>query len=282
MFTQPSPNVHVRIFKKPVADLLLLSDIHWDNLHCDRALLTRHLNQARDKDARILLNGDTFCAMQGKYDPRSSKESIRPEHQVNNYLDALVDSAVEWFRPWADLIDFVGYGNHETSILKRQETDLCARFVRGLNAAVPSAAVQLGGYGGWYVARLDDGTARLPFKMKYMHGFGGGGPVTKGIIQHTRMNTAIHGADAVWMGHVHENYEQESAMEVLSTNYQVQLRPVLNLRTSTYKEEYRQGLGGWHVERGGTGKPLGGRWLRLERRYAAGRNYLTAASTKTT
>ena len=282
MFSQPSPNVHVRIFTQPVADLLLLSDLHWDNPHCDRALLTRHLNQARDKGARILLNGDTFCAMAGKYDPRASKEGIRPEHQVNNYLDALVDSAVEWFRPWADLIDFVGYGNHETSILKRQETDLCARFVRDLNAAVPGAAVQLGGYGGWYVARMYDGTARVSFKMKYMHGYGGGGPVTKGIIQHTRMNTAIHGADALWMGHVHENYEQESAMEVLTNDYRVQLRPVLNLRTATYKEEYHQGLGGWHVEKGSPGKSLGGRWLNLERRRENGRHYVAAASTKTT
>ena len=33
------------------------------------------------------------------------------------------------------------------------------------------------------------------------------------------------------------------------------------VRTATYKEEYNNGLGGWHVERGATPKPLGGRWL---------------------
>ena len=282
MFKQPSPNVHVRAFDSRNVTLGLFTDLHWDNPHCDRALLSRHLNQAREREARILLNGDTFCLMQGKYDPRGHKAGIRPEHNVDNYLDAVLEDAVGFFRPYAHLIDFIGYGNHETSILKRQETDVVKRFVKDLNAAA-GTQVQLGGYGGWYVARMQDGTAYAPFKMKYMHGFGGGGPVTKGIIQHTRMNTAIHGADALWMGHVHENYEQESVMEVLGSDYSIQLKPVLNLRTATYKEEYHEGRGGWHVERGSTGKPLGGRWLQLERRREPDRRlHVVAASTKMT
>jgi hypothetical protein len=35
------------------------------------------------------------------------------------------------------------------------------------------------------------------------------------------------------------------------------------IRTATYKEEYNDGKGGWHVERGGTPKPLGGRGLEM-------------------
>ena len=81
---------------------LLLSDLHWDNPLCDRALLKKHLEQAKAAEAPILVFGDLFCAMQGKYDPRSSKASLRPEHQVPNYLDALVDTAVDFF-------DFYGF-----------------------------------------------------------------------------------------------------------------------------------------------------------------------------
>ena len=284
-FTQPQANVHVRRVHGQFAEFLLLSDAHWDNPHCDRNLLKRHLDQARQRNARVLLNGDTFCGMMGKYDPRGTKEGIRPEHNVNNYLDALVNSAAEWFAPWADLIDFVGYGNHETSILKRQETDLCARFVERLNAK-HGGNVQLGAYGGWYVVKMYEGASEncsATYRLKYMHGFGGGGPVTKGIIQHTRMNTAVHGADAIWMGHVHENYEQESVVETLRNDYTVQIKPVLNIRTATYKEEYHDGKGGWHVERGSPPKPLGGRWLHLERRRDPVRGLqVIASTTKTT
>lgn len=282
-FTQPASNVHVRAFTGRTAELLLLSDLHWDNPHCDRDLLLRHLKQARAKNARILLNGDTFCAMQGAYDPRKNKDAIRPEHNVSNYLDALVNTAADWFAPWVDLIDFVGYGNHETSILKRQETDLCARFVERLNTK-HGGKVQLGGYGGYYVAKMHDGQkVYSSYRLKYMHGFGGGGPVTKGIIQHSRMAASIHGADAVWMGHVHENYEQENAVEYLNERYEVRLRQVLNIRTATYKEEYHEGIGGWHVEKGSPPKPLGGRWLHLERRKDPVNGlHVVASTTKTT
>jgi hypothetical protein len=76
--------------------------------------LTKPLN----KGQTYLFNGDTFCLMQGAYDPRKSKSDIRPEHNKANYLDAVVNDAIEWFRPYAKNIKVVGYGNHETNILK--------------------------------------------------------------------------------------------------------------------------------------------------------------------
>jgi hypothetical protein len=38
---------------------------------------------------------------------------------------------------------------------------------------------------------------------------------------------------------------------------------VHQLRTSTYKEEFGAGEGGFHVERGRAVKPLGGYWMTL-------------------
>ena len=81
---------------------LLLSDVHWDNPHCDRALLKKHLDMAKVRGAGIMVFGDFFCAMQGKYDPRGAKGNIRPEHDVPNYLDALVDSAAEYLLPYRE------------------------------------------------------------------------------------------------------------------------------------------------------------------------------------
>ena len=128
--------------------VLLISDLHWDNPKCDRELLKKHLDEALKGNHDILINGDLFCLMQGAYDPRKSKGDIRPEHNVANYFDAIVNTAVEWFAPYAHLIKFVGYGNHETSILKRQETDIIERFVTLLNYQCKTD-VQIGGYGGW-------------------------------------------------------------------------------------------------------------------------------------
>lgn len=239
--------------------VLLISDLHWDNPKCDRDLLKKHLNEALAGNHDILINGDLFCLMQGAYDPRKSKGDIRPEHNVANYFDAIINTAVDWFEPYAHLIRFIGYGNHETSILKRQETDIIERFVTLLNYKCKTN-IQVGGYGGWVKFRFDS-TSILSYKIKYIHGFGGGGPVTRGTIQHNRMSVNVEGADAIWMGHVHEDYEMTYTVEQLTAKNTVILKDILMIRTSAYKEEYGDGSKGWHVERGASPKPIGGRWL---------------------
>jgi len=255
-------NVHLIPCKWEPKKVLLLSDLHWDNPKCNRDLLRKHLEEAAKENCDVLLNGDTFCLMQGAYDPRKAKSDIRPEHNVNNYLDAVIETAVTWFRPYAHLIKVVGYGNHETSILKRQETDVVARFVEGLNRVGGDA--HLGGYGGWVVFTFGrtQGT-KLSYKLKYHHGYGGGGPVTKGSIQFNRMSTYIENADLIWMGHVHEDQELIYTVERINSSNKVSLRDILMVRTATYKDEYDKGAGGWHIERGAPPKPVGGRWLEI-------------------
>ena len=248
---------------------LLISDIHWDNPKCRRDVLKKHLDEAMQKDALILLNGDTFCLMQGKADPRRAKQDVRPEHNVANYFDAVVEDAVNWFGPYAKNIALVGYGNHETSILKHNEIDVIQRFVFGLNA-MHGGNVESGGYGGWVrVAFIRPGKTKnhngVTYNIKYHHGYGGGGPVTRGTIQHNRQSVNVEGADMIWMGHVHEDYELTYSVETFSRskNYP-EIRDVIMMRTSTYKDEFEDGSKGWHIEKGRGPKFIGGRWLELE------------------
>lgn len=263
-------NVHVFKQEFNPKKVLLLSDIHWDNPKCDRALLKRHLDEAMEVDADILMNGDTLCLMQGRADRRGSKSGIRPEHNVDHYFDAVVNDAIEWFSPYAKNIKMISYGNHETAIIKHQEIDVIQRLVGGLNQK-NGTHIQTGGYGGWvvYTFKRDKSRAASAFRIKYFHGSGGGGPVTKGTIQFNRMATMVEGADMVWMGHVHEDHELTYQVERINQMNRVHLQEVLMVRTATYKEEYgdeKDGYGakGWMVERGSPPKPLGGRWLVLE------------------
>lgn len=248
---------------------LLISDVHWDNPHCDRKLLKKHLDQALKENVKVFINGDLFCLMQGKGDPRRSKDDIRDEHNNTKYLDSIVKTASEWFLPYAEIIEVVGYGNHETSIIKHQETDILERFVERLNTlANPKNKVNVGGYGGWIVTRFvnkGSGEKKATYRhlIKYHHGYGGGGPVTKGTIQHQREAVKVQGADLIWMGHVHEDYEMTYSYETLDWKSDIKHKDILMLRTASYKEEYGDGFGGFHIERGRPVKPLGGRWLKL-------------------
>jgi hypothetical protein len=257
-------NVHILRNTFAPKKVLLISDAHWDNPKCDRDLLRNHLEKAKEIGADILLNGDTFCLMQGAYDPRKNKSDIRPEHNKANYLDAVVNDAVKWFSPYAHLIKVVGYGNHETNILKRQETDVIERFVYGLNST-NDTNVEVGGYGGWIVYNFarENSNGKVSFNIKYFHGAGGSAYASKGSLNFHRMSTFIEGADMIWMGHVHECMEITYSAERLTQANKIRLKDILMVRTATYKEEYNEGKGGWHVERGAAPKPLGGRWLEM-------------------
>lgn len=242
---------------------LLLSDLHFDNPKCKRKILKAHLDQAKKEEVPVIINGDFFCVMQGKYDKRASKSDIRPQHNGKNYIDLVIEEAVEWFSPYAEILTLIGYGNHETSLNKRLEFDILKNFQVRFNHANPNQQnkLEIGGYGG-YLITSNQHTNHI---IRYHHGHGGGGAVTKGTIQHNRFNAFLSNVDCIWMGHVHEDYELTTIEETISLQKRKHsFKEVLNIRTSTYKEEFNFGKGGWHVERGAFPKPLGGRWLNLD------------------
>lgn len=266
-FEERSRNIHHFSFDLArVGDerwFLLQSDVHWDNPHCDRELFLKHLQQAKERDAAVLDNGDFFCAMQGKWDKRANKSDLRPEHQCGDYLDALVRTAADELKPYAHLLTVRGQGNHETSVLKRQETNLTERLVERLRHH--GDAVRLGGYSGYVIFQVSYRAGRrTAVKLFYHHGFGGGGPVTRGVIQTARQAVFIADADVVWTGHTHDAWQVPIARVKLNQdNTTIVHTRQVHVRTAGYKEEYGDGYSGWHVERGAGPKPVGGVWLRI-------------------
>jgi hypothetical protein len=248
----------------------MFSDIHWDNPKCDWNLLKHDLDYCLKNDIPIMFNGDTFCLMQGAYDPRKMKGDIRPEHNNARYFDSIIETAVDFFLPYANLMTVVGYGNHETSIIKRQETDVIQRFVTLLNYKAGSN-VMTGGYGGWLIVNQlvkASSNATQATKIKYFHGSGGGGLVTKGALNLTRAMEMYEGYDVFTMGHIHENSARNDVRDSINFHptkgYYFNHKQIHSMITGTYKEEYIDGLYGWHVERGAPMKPVGGRVLSIE------------------
>ena len=258
-------NVHVFNHAFDPINVMLLSDIHWDNPKCDRVLLKNHLDMALDKGMRILINGDTICGMTGKNDRRGSKAQIRKEFLRDDHWNSICEGAIEFFKPYAHLIDVIGYGNHEISLRENLEIDVLKFIVNGLNQ-IDGANIQLGGYGGWcvYSFKRQNGQGRCSFRIKYYHGTGGGGASTRGVPQFMAMKSMVEGADLIWMGHIHESTEVIYSVERISSMHNIYLKDVTMVRTSTYKEEYNEGKGGWHVQTGKPPKSLGGRILTMK------------------
>ena len=261
-----SKNLHEIIVSTDDFQIAMLSDIHWYNPKCDWDVLKSHLDYFKKNNIPVMINGDFFCLMQGRGDNRRNKSDIRPEHNNFRYLDSIVETAVEWWTPYAEILTVIGYGNHETGVIKWQETDILQRFVDLLNLKC-GTNVQVGGYGGWLVFKV--GTRNLvTYKVKYFHGSGGGGIVTKGAINLTRALELYEDFDVFTMGHIHENASRNDVRDMIyhhpTKGYTIKHRQIHLMLTGTYKEEYEDGHHGWHVERGAPPKPLGGRMLRFK------------------
>ncbi len=247
--------------------VLLTADRHLDNPHSDMGLQRDHLKLARERGAVVIDVGDLFCAMGGKYDPRAAKHGVtRPEHQIaNDYLDSIVRANAEFIAPHADLFAVIARGNHETGILKRNETDLTERLCERLNTK-PGIKVYSGGYGGWIIFRFRDGRMETTTRLKYFHGAGGGAMMSFGTLDVRRRLSWTPDADIVVGGHNHNQWMVRVGRERLirqNGGYRAGEDSVLWLNCPSYKDEYADGHEGWAIERGHPPKPLGAWWLRL-------------------
>lgn len=236
----------------------MMSDLHVDSIYCDRKLLKRDLDMAKKNDAWIVIPGDLFDAMQGKKDPRGSLDELRPELKTEKYFDVLVDTVAEFLMPYQEHILLFGYGNHETSVIRHNSTDLISRLVGVLNNG-KQHKIQTGGYGGWIRFMFKSG--KLPYgriTYRYHHGKGGSAFVSDGIMDDKRASSSIPDADIIHFGHNHKEYIHTVPRERLNGKGVIEYGYQVYVRTPGYKSSYildTEGLS-WEYAMGGP-TPLG-------------------------
>lgn len=263
--TRISDNVAlVRYWLKGNSDrltVLLTSDRHHDHVDCKRSMEKRHLEECREREGIVVDIGDLFCAMQGSKDRRSSKDSLDPDLKRGDYFDALVDKAEKFYSPYADLFAVLGQGNHETAIIKHNETNLTKRLVDRLRRHGSNCL--LGGYSGFVKFQIINGQSSASIPLWYFHGSGGDAPMSFGTLNVKRLASQVPDARIIATGHSHNHWILPLPRVRLTNQNRIIHDEQLHLKVGTYKDEYKQGFGGWHVERGGMPKPVGQVWLEL-------------------
>lgn len=247
--------------RKATFEFLLTSDWHFDNPKTKRDLLFKHLDEAKERNAKVIINGDMLCLMQGKYDPRKAKNAIRPEHNGNDYLDLVINDTAEKMLPYADIILQINTGNHESSVSERAETNILTRLVERINAFA-NTNIQLGAYMGYINLNFKRGNGNYTCNIAYDHGHWGG-VVTKGALSVSRHASIFPDADVVMSGHTHDGWIMTHPRYVMN-QYKgiVEVKKQYHIKTGTYKEEFESGQG-WAVEKIAMPKHLGSCWMKV-------------------
>jgi hypothetical protein len=224
----------------------------------------KHLVTAAADNIPLIDIGDLFDLMQGKYDPRKSYTQMRPEHVGDDYLDLVQDSTYEFYKPFAKQFAVLGTGNHEASVLKRNQVDVTRNLARRLQRASgrKDRAFQ-GGFSGWIIFRFMKGKDHIKtMLLKYHHGQGGGdAQVTKGVIQTNRRAVYLPDANIITTAHIHESWVMPIKRERISQRGTLFHEIAWHVSVPTYKDEYLDGKGGFHIEKGRPPKPVGCSWL---------------------
>lgn len=240
--------------------ILLTSDWHVGSAEFDRRSLVRELDEAREKQARILINGDVFDAILPGDRKRYTSSALSKEMQGrNDILNAAINLAANLIDPYADLVDVIGVGNHETAVEKIHSLDLVSILVGELHRR-GHHHIQHGGYEGYYRLRLQpdrkgtrSGTT-LTYTIRRHHGFGGASPATGNIGPLRKTAAWTPDADVVWLGHKHQRQVDASQMrERITASGEVREDPVLLVATGSYLKTRHQQSAADVIENGRRG-----------------------------
>lgn len=258
-----STEVRVRYKDGDEFKALLISDLHLDNAKTKRGHLKEVLDEAKKSNAIILIMGDLFCLMQGKYDKRSNKNALLQAHKKDPYLDTVIEEGAEFLAPYAKHIAVISDGNHETAIRDRMETDPLERLCVILRDKHGSKVEHMP-YMGFvrFSFEKEAGSCVRNSLLFFDHGHGGG-IVTKGTQWAMRYSSMAPQADIVYAGHSHDRNMMETMRYIVQTNGQVKVAPQIYLKGGTFKEEFETGSG-WAVEKLGMPKNIGSWWVGIK------------------
>lgn len=247
-------------------ECLLLADVHIDSKHCNEEAF-KELNQKAIEDrAAILVFGDMFDAMQGKFDKRGNKGSLKPKYLTYDYLDTIVEDATEIIKPYAKNYIMISEGNHETSVRDRHEVDLIKRLNWSLNKET-GANIWAGPYLGFIKFRfthcnqiVGHGKTRNRYldtvDLVFSHGSGKGAVVTDDALSHQRMSTYLN-AQIYVTGHTHDFWSKWKARRYADQTGKMRQENFLHIKIPTLKDGWSKSGRGWEFEKGLHPKVLG-------------------------
>jgi hypothetical protein len=249
--------------------LALLSDLHIEADDHDARSLDRDLRTAADVGARISINGDLTDLIL----PTDRKRYSRQHDQIetNAALNRITEIAYERLRPYADLIDVIGMGNHETAALKYHHYDIVLGVITLLNRDRSDSLppIHHGGYKGLQRYRFHwKGHGKLLFDILRFHGSGGGAEVTKGMIDLNRLRSNYR-ADLYWVGHKHTSIIDNGMHEIyMGSKGKLLRREQRGAFTAGYKrpvvqEDSSRGYAGGYSDVHRTSQAQGCAWVTI-------------------
>lgn len=218
-----------------VIKLALFSDIHFDSPDCDRETLKKHLDFCKKDGRYILVNGDWFDAIILSDRKRAVAHLIE---NTDQQLNKKLQESYDFLKPYQENIIFMGRGNHEESIIKFNGIDLLQMLTTMLNMGAEHK-ILYGNYSNFLRFTFKEqgkNQHTYNYDIYATHGAGGASPVTKGIIDNSRLQKSVL-ADLVWTGHRHNALiDASEPLLYIDSAGNIVLKNRQSIQTPTYQK----------------------------------------------
>lgn len=231
------------IQKKPEWQTFLhCSDLHLGEDACDKKAMIADFEEAKERNARINIYGDLFGMILPKdlkrYQPSTTEKKLQ---HVNALVNKTVEDVAELLLPYANLIDVIGIGNHELSVINYHSVDPNGLLLWRLQQRCREEGIEFnashGGISGYICYKFDVGGHRKHYIVKYHHGAGGSAPVTKGMIGMSRIKVQWI-ADLYVEGHDHNRLADTDVVASLNSRGNLDLRETRSIKCGNYRRSY--------------------------------------------
>lgn len=219
-----------------------MSDLHLDSPSNNEDKMMEDLETAKQLNAHIFLGGDIWSAVFP-----SDKKRYTSRHgiaQIDALLDYSIKRAFKILKPYANNIDLVCTGNHETSVIKYHHTDPTDTLRCKLNEVRSNKLppIRHGGYTGFISLNFKPNTKSKCSTTEHWffhHGKGGNSIVTRGAIDLQRLR-ASNFADVYWLGHKHTNISDIPKTRYVDIYGNIVSKDVLAFITAGYDGEVKE------------------------------------------
>lgn len=242
--------------------IAVFSDVHFDSPLCVRDALLKDIQEAYQRGYYIVLLGDLFDVMNGRFDPRRDYTGIRKEYidaivkEGKSYFNVVVEDAVRFFKPFSDKILVAAQGNHELSVSRNSDFNLQSAFISMIGHGV------VGDYAGYVVLTLEPRKKVAPkYTIYYHHGFGAGARKSYGVLDTNILAMEHPDADLIILGHNHNSWQVEVPRQRVSDAGNLYQDYITFVRVPSYKKSDTTG-NSWEVTRNLGPKVVG--WVTLD------------------
>jgi len=232
------PSITRSLTRAEPGRIMFIGDLHLDSAYCDRKALAFAMDQAVAADAPIVLLGDVFDGMQTKGDRRASKAALMEKyHGRDDYLNAMLEDAESFLRPYAKHVWIMLHGNHDADLVKYHEADLVRLLSVSLNR--DGASIATPGYQTHIAIKPRISTSKyadLVFGW-ITHGSGGASPVTGGVIGASRRAVYVPQADFFVSGHLHRPFDFPTGQVRVTQTGRVYKQRIRHVQVGAWKDE---------------------------------------------